>query len=157
MAGCSSDSKLAQCPSASIPVDTATLALSQGNAPGLLYTAYIVKAKRDCDIHKFDKQVDASVDIDFRATRTAAGAPATYTVPYFVAIATEGRILAKRLFSVQFTFEEGQSVAEFSDSVSSLSLTPGQDKKPSEYGIIVGFQLTKAQLDYNRRAGRYPQ
>ena len=37
----------------------------------------------------------------------------------------------------------------------SIHLTVGRDKKPADYGILVGFQLTKAQLDYNRRAGRY--
>jgi hypothetical protein len=72
-----------------------------------------------------------------------------------VAISTEGRILTKRVYSIRFTFEQGQATAEFSQSLDSIALTLGQDKKPTEYGILVGFQLTKAQLEYNRRAGRY--
>lgn len=156
LTACSSD-KIALCPAASVPIDTATMPVFEANSSALQYTTFIVKATRDCDIHKFDKQVEASVDIQFRAARSAGAVPATYTVPYFVAIATEGRILAKRQFMVQFSFAAGETVADFSDSVSSLTLTVGQDKKPAEYGIIVGLQLTRAQLEYNRRAGRYPK
>lgn len=152
--GCSSD-RVDPCPAASVPVDTATLPVFEGTPPRLSYTAYIVKVSHDCDIHKFDKQVGASVDIAFRAQRPNGATRATYRVPYFVAIATEGRVLAKRQFTAQVSFEPGQSVVDFSDTVSSLTLTVGQDKKPAEYGIIVGFQLTRTQLDYNRRAGRY--
>jgi hypothetical protein len=150
-----SESKLDKCPSVVTLVDTATLPVFQNGGTGVDYWVQIVRAKRDCDIHKFDKQVEASVDIDFRAVRRQPGPAATYTVPYYLAISTEGRILTKRLYSIRFTFEQGQATAEFSQSLDSIALTLGQDKKPTEYGILVGFQLTKAQLEYNRRAGRH--
>lgn len=150
-----SESRLEKCPSVSVLLDTATLPVLAANGSDLQYTAFMTKATRDCDIHRFEKELDASVDIEFRAVRPSGNGAATYTVPYFVAIANEGRVLAKRQFAVQFTFEQGQTAAAFSDSVSSLTLTAGRDKQPFEYGIVVGFQLTKAQLDYVRRAGRY--
>jgi len=155
LTACSSSDKLAQCPSASALIDTATMPLFEGSPPKLAYTVYIMKARRDCDIEKTEKHVSASVTIDFRAARINAGAPAAYTVPYFVAISTEGRILAKRQYATRFTFDAGQTVADFSETVSSLSMAVSADKRPAEYGIVVGFQLTKAQLEYNRRAGRY--
>ncbi|MBV9570625.1 MAG: hypothetical protein JO056_05215 [Alphaproteobacteria bacterium] len=150
-----SENRLEKCPSVSVLVDTATLPVTAANGTDLQYTAFITKATRDCDIHRYEKELDASVNIEFRATRPNGSAAATYTVPYFVAITNEGRVLAKRQFAVRFTFEQGQTAAAFSDSVSSLGLTAGRDKQPFEYGIVVGFQLTKAQLDYVRRAGRY--
>jgi hypothetical protein len=158
LAACSSDSQVEQCPSVSLLADTSSLTALQENPPAqpsVAYTVQMVKAKRDCDLPKHSRRATASVDIDFRATRAQAGAAASYTVPYFVAITSEGKILAKQLFQVQFAFEPGQATASFTDSVNSLSLTIGRDKHATDYGVLIGFQLTKAQLDYNRRAGRY--
>jgi len=152
-----STSKLERCPSVSVLVDTATAAVWQGNPPQFTYVARITDAKRDCDIEKFSKNVQSSVDIAFQAYRPRAGAPATYTVPFFVAISTEGRILAKKVYSMQFNFDAQQTVREVSQSIDSLALTVGRDKQAADYGILVGFQLSKAQLDFNRRAGRYPR
>jgi hypothetical protein len=150
-----SESKLDKCPSVSTLVDTATLPVFQPGGSAIAYWVQITHTKRDCDVHKFDKQVESSVDIAFRAVRAQAGSAATYTIPYYVAVSTEGRVLTKRVYSIQFTFEAGQAIAEFSQSLDSITLTVGQDKKATEYGILIGFQLTKAQLEYNRRAGRY--
>lgn len=156
LAGCSTDSD-SKCPAVSVLVDTATYPMAEGNPAKLIYTAGIVDAKGDCDVHKHDKQVENDVDIAFRATRASTAAAATYTVPYFAAITTEGRILAKGNYSVQLSFEPGQATTTATASLNSLTLTVGLDKRATDYGIIVGFQLTKAQLQYNRRVGRYPQ
>jgi hypothetical protein len=154
LAGCS-ESKLEQCPAVSVLVDTSTYPMWLGSQ--YIYFAWIKGAKRDCDIDKFTKHVEGSVDIDFQATRTNAGPAMTYPAQYYVAITTEGRVLAKRVYTAQFNFEQGQATTQFTQSLNALSLTVGQDKRAADYGIIVGFQLTKAQLDYNRRAGRYPK
>lgn len=157
--GCTSDRKLAECPSVSVLVDTGTLPVMRtpdsSNPADLAYTAQILDAKRDCDMPKHTRHVDASVDIHFRAERGKAGEAASYKVPYFVAITNEGKVLAKQQFWVDFAFDQGATTADFSDSVNSLSLTVAHDKRAADYGIIVGFQLTKAQLAYNRRVGRY--
>ncbi len=76
-------------------------------------------------------------------------------MPIYVATTTEGRIVKKDVYSVQFSFEAGQAATEFTQSVNAIPLKVEQDKRAADYGILVGFQLTRAQLDYNRRAGRY--
>ena len=153
LAACSTK-KLEQCPAASALVDTATDPVWQGNPASYLYFVQIVNTKRDCDIEKYSKNVTSSLDISFRAWRRP-GPAATYTVPIYVAITTEGRVLNKRTYSVQFSFTPNQTLTEFSQSIDSIPLTVEQDKRAADYGILVGFQLTRAQLDYNRRAGRY--
>ena len=159
LAGCTSDAKLAMCPAVTVLVDTATLPVMTSDKAtdpaDILYTAQIVNADGNCDIHKHDKQVEAGVDIHFRAARPKPGAAAGYKIPYFVAITTEGKVLAKQEFWVQFGFEQDQAVADFTDSVNSLLLTVGRDKRAADYGIVVGFQLTKAQLAMNRKVGRF--
>jgi hypothetical protein len=160
LSGCTSPSQLAKCPPASVLVDTATIAVRQdagaaADPTNLLYSVQIASAKADCSLPKYDKEVESSVDINFRAERSRPGDAASYKVPYFVAITTEGKVLAKRIFTVNFGFAAGETVSSFSDSVASLTLTVGRDKRPGDYGILVGFQLTKEQLEYNRHVGRY--
>jgi hypothetical protein len=154
LAGCSSDQD-EKCPAVSVLVDTSSYAMAEGNPAKLVYTAEIANAKGDCDVHKHDKQVEASVEITFRATRASTAAAATYTAPYFAAITTEGRVLAKGQYSVQFAFEPGQATTTATASLNSLTLTVGLDKHATDYGVLIGFQLTKAQLEYNRRVGRF--
>ncbi|HEY1961898.1 MAG TPA: hypothetical protein VGG69_05740 [Rhizomicrobium sp.] len=157
LAACS-ESKLERCPGVSVLVDTGSLTLTQANGsgqPNVLYTVQMADAKRDCDIPKYSHEMTGGITIDFRATRINTAAAATYVVPYFVAITTEGKVLAKQQFQVAFSFQPGETTTAFSDSVNSLALTIGRDKKATDYGILVGFQLTKAQLEYNRRAGRF--
>ena len=156
LAGCSTDSE-SKCPAVSVLADTSTYPMAEGSPAKIVYSAEIKDAKGDCDVHKFDKHVESDVSIDFTATRASTGAAATYTVPYFAAITTEGKILAKGTYSVALAFDAGQATTTASASLNSLALTVGLDKKPTDYGIIIGFQLTKAQLAYNRRVGRFPQ
>lgn len=154
MIGCASD-RLAQCPSVSVLVDTATLPVFSADGKSVAYLVRMTSASRDCDVDRLKKDVGASVDINFRAIRSEDGPAANYVAPYFVAVSSEGHLLAKQAFSLPFTFQQNQKVVEFSDAVNSIQLAVGRDKKPADYGILVGFQLTKEQLNYNRRAGRY--
>ena len=155
LAACST-SKLEQCPSASALVDTATYPVWQGDPGNYVYFAQITNTKRDCDIDKYSKSVTASATVSFRAWRRP-GPAVTYKAPIYVAITTEGRIIKKYTYSVQVSFESGQATTEFTQAIDSLPLKVEQDKRAADYGILIGFQLTRAQLDYNRRAGRYPK
>ena len=147
-----------KCPAVAVLVDTGSVTQIETNAQGqasAVYRVQMTDAKRDCDIPKYSRDLTGSVRIDVQATRSNAAAAATYTVPYFVAVTTEGKILAKQQFQVAFAFQPGETTTTFSDAVNSLSLTIDRDKKGTDYGFLVGFQLTKAQLEYNRRVGRY--
>jgi hypothetical protein len=157
LAACNT-TEVEKCPAVAVLVDTGSLTQLQTNGqgqPSVLYSVRMTDARRDCDLPKYSRDLTGSATIDFQATRTNAAAGATYTVPYFVAITTEGKILAKQQFQVALAFQPGETTTTFNDSVNSLSLSIGRDKKATDYGILVGFQLTKEQLDYNRRVGRY--
>src|SRR6476646_1242084 len=47
LTACSSSNKLAQCPSVSAVIDTATMPVFKGSPSKLAYTVYIIKATRD--------------------------------------------------------------------------------------------------------------
>jgi hypothetical protein len=108
-----------------------------------------------CDVDKKSHQTDASLKIDFRATRAPSGAEARYVVPYFVAVTEGVRILARRNYSVTLSFQPGQTVASTTDTVGSTQLIVARDKQPYDYQILVGLQLSRAELDYNRRSAHY--
>lgn len=153
LAACST-SKLEQCPAASALVDTSTDPVWQGNPASFVYFVQITNTKRDCDIEKYSKNVTSSLDVSFRAWRRP-GPAASYRVPIYVAVTTEGRVLKKYTYSIEVNFESGQAATDLTQSIGSIPLTVEQDKRAADYGILIGFQLTRAQLDYNRRAGRY--
>ena len=94
------------------------------------------------------------VDVTFRATRGPNGGGANYKVPYFVSISQADRILAKKVYSIDFAFAPGETTTTFTDTVKSADVAAAKDKKTFDYIVLVGLQLTKEQLDFNRASGR---
>jgi hypothetical protein len=159
IAGCTNDKTRGNCPDVAALVDASTLtAFKPGTVTDptfALYTAEIVKVDNTCSLNKRERTADSSVEIDFRATRPPTGEAAEYTVPYFVVIRQGAAILSKRMLSVHFAFAPGEAETEFSESIDDVDFTAALDKRAVDYQILVGFQLTKQQLDYNRAMGRF--
>jgi hypothetical protein len=122
----------------------------------VLYAVEITSVSGTCDMDKKETTSDANVEISFRATRAPSGVEAHYNVPYFVAV-TEGstRMLARHSYSIQIDFAPGQTTATAHDTVGSAHLDVAKGKHPYDYQILVGLQLTKAELDYNRQGSHY--
>jgi hypothetical protein len=159
LGACSTD-KTGDCPTITGITDASVaIVFRPGSVPdpaNVLYTIELTRVKSHCDIDKKEHSSDASLEISFRATRAPSGAEAHVTVPYFVAV-TEGseRILKKQNYSVVVDFVPGQTTATVTDAVASAHLRTAKDKHPYDYQILVGLQLSKAQLDYNRQIGHY--
>lgn len=158
LGGCQSD-KTGECPTMTALVPTSEETVFVPGSPpdpaNMLYTVEIVDVKGDCDLDKKALNADVGLEVHFRATRAPSGSPTGYTVPYFVAV-TEGteRVLAKRNFTVQFSFAPGQSTVDFNDTVASTEVRAKGEKKTYDYQVLVGLQLTKEQREYNRKMGR---
>ncbi len=161
LAGCSSSNKVKMCPTAGILVPTSSLTAfrpgMQNDPAGVLYTAGVDSVKTDCDFDSDNGTTDSSLDISFKATRPPNTEETSYKVPYYVAVAQEGRILTKHDFWVTFTFPAGAASTTFTDTVASTFVTLMNGKKPYDYEILVGMQLTHDQLDYNNKSGHYGQ
>ena len=157
LAGCASD-KANNCPGVSSIVETSIGTIFKPDMPidpaNILYTVEITEVHGTCDVDKTAINSSSDVSVSFRATRAPNGAAAAYKVPYFVSISESDRILAKKIYTTEFQFEPGQTTATFSDTVQSADVTAGKEKKTYNYLILVGLQLTKEQLDYNRASGR---
>jgi hypothetical protein len=129
-----------------------------GTAPdpsNVLYSVDIVDVKGKCDIDKKKRSCDASLEIRFHASRAPNGSEAHHTVGYVVAVTEGERILTEQHYSIDFAFAPGQSTTTFSDLVNSTHIQPEKDKYPFDYQILVGLQLTKEQIEFNRMQGHY--
>ena len=157
LAGCST-TRENNCPGVSSVIETSIATIFKPGAPvdpaNILYTVEVTDVHGTCDVDKTALNSSTDVSASFRATRAPNGAAADYKIPYFVAVSQSDRILAKKVYMAEFHFEPGQTTAMFSDTVQSADVSAGKDKKTFDYLILVGLQLTKEQIDYNRASGR---
>ena len=159
LAACSSD-KTGDCPTITGVTDASAATVfrpgTTADPANVAYTIELTDVKSVCNIDKKERTSDASLNISFRATRPPSSVEAHYKVPYFVAVTeASARMLAKRIYSVQIDFAPGQTMAVVNDTVGSAHLDVAKDKHPYDYQVLVGLQLTKAELDYNRQGGHY--
>lgn len=159
LGGCQAD-RSGDCPTITGVTDASMATVFRDGAPqdpaNVVYTVEITGVNGSCNMDKPEQTSDADVQVSFRATRAPSATEAHYTIPYFVAI-TEGsaRMLTKRTYSIRIDFAPGQTTVTASDTVGSAHLDVAKGKHPYDYQILVGLQLTKAQLDYNRQGSHY--
>jgi hypothetical protein len=147
------------CPDAAILASTSALpAFDPAAGPdpsSLIYTVAMTGVKTRCDYSKRDFIADTNVTVYFHASRPPGGEQVSYRVPYYVAITNNGEIKDKQVHWLSFEFPKGAPSAVAQDFVNSVEVQVDKTKKPYEYHLIVGFQLTKAQLEYNKKMGQY--
>lgn len=149
----------ALCPGAAALVEASALT---GFPPGAtddpshaLYRIAISNVTTDCNIDTHARTADATVDIHFVATRAPNGNAVQYRVPYFVAVRRGPFIQDKKVFRMNFGFAPGQAKTEVDQSIGSTLINIARGQQPYDYQILVGLQLTKEQLQYNRKIGHY--
>ncbi len=158
LAGCNT-AAVNNCPVAVVLADTSRMAVFRPGATqdlsGEAFRVFMTGASTDCDINRKNGQTDSSLTLEFRATRAPSTAGAHYTVPYFVAVTQGDRLIAKRIVNVSFDFAPGAATASFSNSPDDFDLRMESGHKPYEYELMAGFQMTPAQVEYNKKMGRY--
>jgi len=108
----------------------------------------INSASGECD-RDGDTGVLSRLTIEFTGLRTT---PAINQValPYFVALAdATGNILGKQQYTMNLSFPPDAQVTKGNDQVT-VHIPLKNAQLGNVYTIVVGFQLTQSQLDYNR-------
>lgn len=161
VSACQSQNKLKYCPAWSSVLDAVVVTQFKPGATldpaNALYTAKIDNVDGSCTFDKKGKTASSGIDVKFTATRPVAGDAVTYTVPYFVAVTQATRIITRSARSVTFSFETGAVTATAEESISDIDLVTDGTNKPYDYQILVGFQLTKEQYEYNKTTGIFQQ
>jgi hypothetical protein len=157
LSACSS--RILVCPVPAILADTQSVTIFRpGTTPDLaneLFTVSLVNSTNDCTYNTKQGIVQASLELTFRATRTPTRDAATYSVPYFVAVNEGPKIYTKRLYTLKFTFAPGASTATITQAPDDVQIKIGGGKLPWNYQQLAGFQMTAAQIDYNKTRSRY--
>jgi len=145
------------CPRVSILGDAAQMVVFRPG-PGrdltdVEYEGEISNVQPKCEYIKKNTVIDMTVTLELIATRgpaAATGKPGH--LPFFVSVIERGtsRILGKATFDSALEFLPGKRRAGSSEEIAqTIPLGPG--KTGVDYEILVGFQLTEEQLQYNRK------
>jgi hypothetical protein len=159
LAGCQTAAQKAMCPVVNVLANTAQRTIfkkgMEGDPSGELYTVEVTGAADHCDFDKDEGTTNTTVDVTFRATRAPSGDAVNATVPYYVVSVMNGNnVLQKKIVAASFTFQPGEASTTFTATYTSLLTHLETGKKPYEYGVLVGIQLTREELDYANKRQR---
>jgi hypothetical protein len=158
LAGCNQPN-LVQCPAGAILADTASHTLFRPGAPtdlsGEVLTAQLTDLKTSCTFDRQAARTYSDVELSFRATRPPSADAAHYSLDYFITVSSAERILDKKMYRVSFDFAPGATVATAEENPPRVTIDLERGHQPTDYQLLAGFQLTDAELNYNRRMGRY--
>ena len=78
-------------------------------------------------------------------------------MPYFVVVHENAKIFAKHLYTLRFSFAPGAASADDQAVAGSdrAAIHISNGKLPWNYQMMAGFQMTQAQIEYNKTKGRY--
>lgn len=154
-----SSDKVSVCPDAAILANTSSLPAfspkAESDPSGVIYKIAMTYLTTRCEYDKTEKSADARVKIFFHAERPPGGGETSYRVPYYIAVTSGGEILDKKIYWLEFEFPAGAVSSDPQAVVDSTVVQYAKDKNAYDYHLLAGFQLTKAQLEYNSKMGRY--
>lgn len=119
------------------------------------YTGEITDVRLFCR-YTDDIPLAAEIEIDFAFGKGPAARSDSHTYPYFVAVTRRnGKVLARETFATEAQFR-GDPVTGKSELVSRITI-PRADGSISgvNFEIVVGFELTTEQLEFNRAGKRF--
>jgi hypothetical protein len=126
-----------------------------GNYTDIAYTGEITDVRLFCRYFK-DEPLEAEIEIDFAFGKGPRATASEHDYPYFVAVTRRnGKVLAKEYFNAQGEFRRG-NVAAKTELVNKITI-PRADESISgvNFEIVVGFELTPEQLEFNRSGQRF--
>jgi hypothetical protein len=145
------------CPATAVLSDAATVtklktgvAGAMAKAADIAFQAEMSQARLDCSYDRAGNKLTVSVKFAVKASRGPAAAAANPQLPYFIAIVdSDNNVLVKNVYNSQPQMD-GRTNNTYTENVSDLPVPLAMDRRPSDYEILTGFQLTPDELAYNR-------
>ena len=153
VAACSGDDEKRACPTAHFVggLDHMTILVDDDAAESsrVAWAARMSGLAATCDFG--DLGVESSVEFIVLAERDAAGSASVAAPVFFVAVAdASGKVLAKEIYNSGISLAGELVRARHSEAVDAfIPLVAERDS--GQYRILVGFQLTPEQLEFNRQ------
>ena len=151
------------CPRVSILGDAAALTKFRPG-PGrdltdVLYEGVVSGVTGSCayadDGKRANRALSMKVALVIEAARGPANRDGRAPFPYFVGITDSSRnVLNKQRFSVTVVFPGNRTRLVVTDTPVVLEIPVKAGQSRQDLTVVVGFQLSRAELEYNRRARR---
>lgn len=101
------------------------------------------------------KYIRTAINVQVDAVRGPKFSGDAAKFKYFVAVTGPGGVLLqKQLFDVSVDFSKGQVRSFTTDNIDPVKIFPKDKENGDFYRIYIGLDLTKDQLDYNKRNPR---
>jgi hypothetical protein len=145
------------CPASAVLSDAVVVTkLKPGTPPGqpnpanIAFTAEMSQAKLDCNFNREKNTLSVDINFAVKASRGPAGMGADPQLDFFVAVVdADNNIISKTVYHGQPDLRGKQSNV-YTQNVDNVPVPLAMDKRPYDYEILTGFQLTPDELAYNR-------
>jgi hypothetical protein len=145
------------CPATAVLSDAVTVTkLKPGTPPGqpnpanIAFTAEMSQAKLDCNYNRDQNRLSVDINFAVKAARGPAAAGPDPQLDFFVAVVdVDNNIISKNVYH-GLPDLNGKASFVYTQNVSNFPVPLAMDKRPYDYEILTGFQLTPDELAYNR-------
>ena len=145
-----SQARVGACPSISILGDATRLAVLK--AGEVDFAAEIKMPALDCTVA--GATAKSSLSFWVKSAIAPAGEVSERSVPYFVAVISNGQVINKKVFDLKLPFTGDERKVLVKESVARIDIPIASGKAAEDYSVTIGFQLTPEQAAYNRTAQR---
>lgn len=120
------------------------------------FTGEITKVRGFCRYWD-DQPIEMEVEIEFAFGRGPAATERAHEYRYFVAVTRKNLVtLARETYSLPIKFPERSDVMLANEAIERISIPRrSSDVAGENFEIVVGFELTPAQLAFNRSGQRF--
>ncbi len=121
----------------------------------LVFDARLSGLNGSCRPGRGDRTLEVTLAPSFAVERGPAGSGERLAeLPWFVAVVGPGdEILQRRSFTERVPFNRGETRAAGAAEPVRLSLPVGEERRATDYRVLVSFELTPEELAANRRRG----
>jgi len=159
LGACSSESETVTCPRSAIMPDLQAVVRFKPGAgradTDAAYGVRLLTVPMACHFEKKDKSLDIAGKLGISAIRTDT-LTKDAQVDYFVAIVNRSdTIIGKREFTLDLKWSGDQRRIEITDELH-LVIPLAAGTSGADYAILLGFQLTPEELEYNRAHLKLP-
>lgn len=148
----------APCPQASVLFDAARLVNFHGgdSIQNVGFTAEIAGVRSFCE-YEDGEPIISDLEVEFAFGRGAAATGSSYAYPYFVAVTRRGTaVIAKETFAIEAEFPSDRNIVYGSDRIQRITIPRASDDiQGQNFEIVVGFELSQEQLEWNRSGVRF--
>lgn len=159
VAACSTDDKIGLeplvCPTVGVLADASALHVA-ADGGGTAYNLEFMRAQLlECELK--DNRMTATIRFEARAQTGPGVTSNEFSYPYFVALLDpDSKVLSKTVRKAAAKFKSGKTETFFAEEYDDIEFTVPEGKDGLGYEILVGFQLTRQQMEFNRAKAAKP-